>query len=452
MGPISRRGQSRRVRTEELFAVGEADPASPASTRNSTAPWELEVAGMPVAIVSAERSKISPLRWSSAVDMPPVDMLAGIASQTPTGLLALESADGSWGAAFDIVEGRVVAAISTDEHGQVDRWSAAVHHRSPNRFSAEGERPLWMSLARMFIETSVLESLRRSSEVGTQLTFLRGDVQWIGSRLEPEDALKLDYLLMEHARQRDEFVLLARTIESEAAIVVPVARPPHSAPKTELDRGDESDWSELREADEVALEQWKDAAAVWAMCDGESSVAQTIESSLLGRFRTLRSLVALRSGDFVRFEAPKEREEPSSSTAVVIPFTPHSSLGAASAPGEVPDSALEHVDIAVLASLGQSPAIARETIEDFMGMFPDWITDLEESITAGHDDAALSMCVQIHDAADIVGARYIASLASLARKLLRDGNQEIAAKLVGDLEEEYGEVFRVLVTFHAALE
>ncbi len=448
-GPISRRGQARRVRTEELFAIGETGPGKSGSTAETSIPWELEVAGMPVAVMSGERSRVSPLRWTSALDMPPVDMLAGIASQAPTGLLAFESADGLWGAAFDIVHGRIVAAMSTDEHGQVERWSATIHHRSPSRFQATDDQPLWLCLARAFLETRLLEGLRRSAEVGTQLTFLRGEVQWLGSRLEPEDGIKLDYVLMEHARQRDELAILERKMDSELAIVVPMRKPPSRAPGVEVLPSDEGDWGDLREPDELSIELWRDACAVWALCDGATSVEQTLEHSLLGRFRTMKSLVQLRDGGFIRLAPPHRDEDTSSRTATVIPLNPNAASEEAAPPK--PEE-LDHVDTSVLASLGQYPDIARDTIEDFMGAIPDWLADLAEAITARRDEDAQALCDQIDGAATTVGARFIASLATLASNLIGDGNHRIAAELIHDLEDEYAEVFRVLVTFHATLD
>jgi len=446
-GPISRRGHARRVRTEELFAIGETGPTETSSNPSKTS-RELEVAGLPVALVSGERNRLSPLRWTSAVDMPPVDMLAGIASQNPTGLLALESADGLWGAAFDIVGGRIVAAMSTNESGHVERWSATFHHLHPERFQADEDRPLWLCLAQAFIEITFLEGLRCSAEVGTQLTFLRGEFQWLGSGLEPQDALKLDFLLMEHARQRDEFVVLERQLPPPAAVVLPLSKPPADAPPVVVERHD-GPWADLRTPDALSIEQWRDACATWSSCDGETTVAQMLETALLGRFRTLRALVALRAAGFVRIELKAEPREASTSSATVIPLKPRSSPPPAEAP---PAEEFEHVDAAVLASLGRHPDVARHMIEDFMGAFPDWLADLDESIGARSDAHSLDVLRQLEVAATSLGARFVASLATLCGTLIRDDNHRIATELIRDLEDEYAAVFRTLVAAHASLE
>ena len=104
----------RRLSTSELFAIGTGPSAN-------TDPGELIVGDLPVALVASEGARINPMRTTSAQGMPVVEMLAAMAATDPTGVLALESADGQRGFAFEVVGGRVTGAQGTGEYGQLER-------------------------------------------------------------------------------------------------------------------------------------------------------------------------------------------------------------------------------------------------------------------------------------------------------------------------------------------
>ncbi len=435
-------GARRRLSTGELFAIG----GSETSFTITESKHELVVAGLTVALVSSEFSKLSPMRSTSAIGMPVVETLAGVASQQPSGLLALESSDGSWGAAFDISSGRIAAAQSVGELGQLEQWGAAVHHRLANRFGRSAGTPLWVELAHEFVWITALESLGRAAAVGTQMTFIRGEVDWIGSRLPPARAVKLSHVLLEHARQVDDLPSLERRVGPETTLVIPLRRPtePLVLPR-KAQSGD--DWAALGNDSEEELAGWRDACAIWEICDRESTVADIVDRSMLGRFRAMRALAILMNGGFV--EGGPTRAI-GSRTSAARGAAPVEYPGQAAKPAAV-DFSGTHLDERVLAALAAHPELAQQTIEEFIGAFPNWLVELDAALTDDKQEDVRRVCQLIRTAADAVGGSMMVSYADLMLRLVKDGHRNIARALIGDLEAEYGELFRALMAFHSRM-
>lgn len=440
----------RRLSTSELFAIGTGPSAN-------TDPGELIVGDLPVAIVASEGARINPMRTTSAHGMPVVEMLAAMAATDPTGVLALESADGRRGFAFEVVGGRVTGAQGTGEFGQLERWSAGIHARFPDRFKAGNKgMPLWVQLARTFVSTRVLEALVDSAEVGTQMTFVRGEVQWIGTRLPTDQGVRLSHLLLDYARVSDETPKLEQRLGSTTQLVVPISHPP-AEPVAEAPKEDPDGWGFLDEQEPGDDEEWKDACAVWSLCDGVMSIEELIVAAMLGRFRTLSALARLRdAGHVVLGEAPDRIRRGSEPIAPVLPFV---GPGPARAHAAVPEPARARVenrqaivDRRVLGALAVRPAMVRHTIETFIGACPDWMAELENGLRRGELNEVRRAGGRISGAASAVGAGLLGSFAAMIVALADDGETETALGMIDELESRYGETFRELMDLHASLD
>ena len=133
------------------------------------------------------------------------------------------------------------------------------------------------------------------------MVLLEGDVQWLHERLEPEDTADFGFLLMELARRSDECTALAESLGASRAVVTPISRPPvdrRAAPmgKAKLDF--------LDDPDPDAAAEWLDARYVFSFCNWVLDIEGVIERTLLGRFRTLAALAALRDHGQVRLVEP----------------------------------------------------------------------------------------------------------------------------------------------------
>ena len=401
----------RRVSTTELLAVGEqSDPAVGAN--------ELVVAGMPVAVMDADLQRVSPLRFSSAEGMPPAEMLSGVASQSPTGLLAFESVDGRWGCAFALVDGRIAAAQGSGDFERADQWAPAVHHRLRGRFGDGDLDALRPRLDEHFVRVRALDGLMRSLEVGTLVTLIRGDVEWIGPTLEPDRSPSLMYALMEHSRQCDEIARLEREVRGGKALVMPLQLSGSGLPV-------ESD-------EDVAA----DARALLPFCDGEATVDDIVAYALLGRFRVLDALCHLQRARFVEFRGPRRHPTDPNSMAAVIPIVGELSDRADDAPGEAVDT-FDPESSHVYASY---PGLFREVADEFLRAWPTWITRLRTELRKQHQEPSRLLCVKIVSAARVVGASRLAAVASMIGNLVTSNRLAEARSLLSELEAEYGVV------------
>jgi hypothetical protein len=283
----------RDVTTTELFTAHFA--RGPARVVED-APRRLVVAGVPVAMIGPDPSRLNPMCATSAEDMPVVEMLSAIAAQDPTGVLVIESADAQQGFAFEIVGGKVTGARGPGNLGQVERWCAEVHRCYPDRFGT-GDRtdPLWIAVARAFVTERVLDHLELANGPGSRLTFVRGDVSWNGTRLPEGKGVSLQHLLLEHARRSDELPRILNRLGDSSQLAVPLSEPSYKPTPAPKQKGRVDDgWDFFDDPDPAALEEWGDARLVWPLCDGQHSIEEIVELALLGRFRGLAALAALR--------------------------------------------------------------------------------------------------------------------------------------------------------------
>ena len=283
----------RDVTTTELFAAHFS--RGPARVVED-APRRLVVAGVAVATVGPDPSRLNPMCATSAEDMPVVEMLAAIAAQSPTGVLVIESADAQQGFAFEIVGGNVTGARGPGELGQLERWCAEVHRCYPDRFgSADRTDPLWIAVARAFVTERVLDHLALANSPGARLTFVRGDVQWNGTCLPEGKGVSLQHLLLEHARRTDELPRVLAKLGETSQLAVPLSEPSTKPTTPPKQRGRVDDgWDFFDDPDPAALEEWSDARLVWPLCDGQHSLDEIVDLALVGRFRGLAALAALR--------------------------------------------------------------------------------------------------------------------------------------------------------------
>lgn len=277
-------------------------------------PRVLTAAGVRVARLGADASKINPMCARSAAGIPVIEMLAAIASQDPTGVLIIETADRDDGFAFNVEQGRVVSAKGPGALGQLETWCSSVHQRFPERFETDPDdestfEPSWVRVPKVFVSERTLDYLELTLRPGIQLTFVRGDVEWIGTSLSTEASVTLSHLLLEHARRTDERPRLLSQLGELDQIVVPISKPATEPTTPSLDTkssGDDEaeDWDFFDDPDPAAMQEWNDAQALWTLCDGQHSIEEVIEQGMLGRFRGLAAITALASRQHVMITAP----------------------------------------------------------------------------------------------------------------------------------------------------
>jgi len=116
------------------------------------------------------------------------------------------------------------------------------------------------------------------------------------------------------------------------------------------------------------------------------------------------------------------------------------------APPPEPEPEPPAVDSAAVLSLAQhDPRLMLDTIELFIGQFPEWHAALEASISKGDANGALSACKQIEDAVGILGAKSLGHQANVVRTLVDEGEISMVGGFVERMETEYANVFRELL-------
>jgi len=288
----------------------------------------LVLEGMAFATVGPDPSNITPMCAVSARDMPVVDVLAGLASQDPTGVLIIETSEDAF--AFEVTRGRVCGARGFGALDQLEPFVAELHRRHPQRFGADEElgidQPAWMKVARAFVEERVLDQLTLGRKPGTRLTLFRGDVEWLGTRLPEGVGPTLGHVLLEHARRFDELPKLLESLGDLDRIAIPLAEP-GNLPARPTASTSSNDWDFFSDPDPAAIGEWNDAVAVFALCDGESSLREIVDAAMLGEFRGLLALRTLASSRCIVLIEPMPQTTPSSEdtdvageTAAVIPI------------------------------------------------------------------------------------------------------------------------------------
>ena len=107
---------------------------------------------------------------------------------------------------------------------------------------------------------------------------------------------------------------------------------------------------------------------------------------------------------------------------------------------------------AVLALATHDPDLMLDTIELFIGQFPEWHAALETSISNGDSGGARLACKQIEDAVGLLGAKSLGHHASVVRTLIEGGEISTVGGFVARMEAEYATAFRELLTVRAQIE
>ena len=293
---------------------------------------QLVVRGVTVATVGPDPAAVTPMCAVSARDLPVVDILAALAAQDPTGVLLIETSDDAF--AFEVIRGRLTGARGTGPLDRVESFVAEVHRKQPERFEPRTDSsagtPAWVQVARTFVEERVLDQLRLCLAPGARMTLVRGDVEWVGTRLPSGVGPTLAHVLLEHARRSDETPRILATLGSLARLAIPMIEPGGSRPARAHVRAASEGWDFFDDPDPAALAEWEDARRVWSLCDGESTLAEVIDAAMIGNFRAVLALHTLVLGKYVVLaEAePLELAAESGPRAAVIPMRPSTGVAA----------------------------------------------------------------------------------------------------------------------------
>ena len=118
---------------------------------------------------------------------------------------------------------------------------------------------------------------------------------------------------------------------------------------------------------------------------------------------------------------------------------------------ETPEMALVDTD-ALLSLARHDPGLMLETIELFIGQFPEWQVALETSISRGDNDGARLACKEIEDAVGILGIKSLGHHATVVRTLIEEGEISMVGGFVDRMEAEYATAFRELLSVRGRIE
>ena len=335
--------------------------------------------GRPVATVSGDRARVHETQSVSARGFSSMTLLTSLASSDLSCVVVVRHEDS--GLALAVERGRVVGAFGTGARGSMQAWSKAARTQELQRCRTDNAG-VGVGLVKMFIERCTLEHIALVDEPGARLSVLRGDVTWVGSKLEVEHAPGLQFLLMELAREHDDCNNLQPRLEPLSRYAFPASSPPDSSgprhlqavPEAEDDFGGLVDDADGQDEDQVLRQIWK-------LCDGRTTLEGLLAQSLHGRARTLRALDTLHKQGCIEL-CPR----PAVQTRDVA----------------LPKRGL--VDLGRLAILYPDPAARDEAIERFFGDVPVWIADLEAVAELREREGCLSACAWLIDRADAVAA------------------------------------------------
>ncbi len=384
----------------------------------------ITLANQPIATVSGDRTRVHNLRATSAEGMPAIEVLGGLASRDPSGVVLV--GHGHDGLAFALEKGRVVAAFGTGERGSLNAWSQVARTQDVQSWSDRRDGA-GVALVRSFIERCVLERLWLATEVGSVLSVLRGDVTWVGSTLDAEHAPYLHHLLMDHARESDDTAMLERRLAPLDRLVVPLTAPEQSTQRGHLHAvpsEDECSFAELDDDDEEAA-PFEVLRAVWKLCSAHASLDTLANRGMFGRARTLRALDELcKRGCVELAPAPPQpvrlREPP----------------------------APEPIDRREFESRYPEPAERNAAVESFMGDVPSWLADLDAAAASRNRDGCRQACASILEAADAVAASALLEAVSNVMRATHVGSDDEMARHIELLQEAYSDAFRALLAVH----
>ncbi len=385
----------------------------------ATKPREtITLTDQPVATISGDSTRVHNLRATSAEGMPAIEVLGGLASRDPSGVVLV--GHGNDGLAFALEKGRVVAAFGTGARGSLSAWSEVARAQGIQDWGGRGHGA-GVAIVRMFIERCVLDRLSLATKIGSVLSVLRGDVSWVGSTLDAAHAPCLHHILMDHARESDDSAMLERRLGPLDQLAVPLSAPEESTQRGHLHAvpdDDESSFADLDDDDDddASLEVLR---AVWKLCDGCTSLETLSDRGMFGRARTLRALDELRKRSFVEF----------------IPAPPR--------PREAPA-----IDRADLESRYPDPVERNAAVESFMGEVPSWLAELDVAAASTDPEQSLEACASILEAADAVAAGPLLEAVSAVMRAIHVGFDDQLEHCIESLQEAYSDAFRALLVVH----
>ena len=104
----------------------------------------------------------------------------------------------------------------------------------------------------------------------------------------------------------------------------------------------------------------------------------------------------------------------------------------------------DHFDI-VRRLAEEDPRLMRETIEEFIGQFPEWLAQLSSGLELNNAAVCVGACREIEAAVVMVGARSLGHQAKTIRSFVDVGDLEAASGFIDDMEANYGRVFQKLM-------
>lgn len=409
----------RRLRSEELIRAAGSDGNGPSSRD------ELMLGTHTVAYMSGEFGRVNALRSTSALGMPAIEVLAGLTSQTPTGVVLVEHDDD--GLAFCLERGRVVGAFGTGDDGLLETWCESAQTQG---IQGKPGKSAWIGLVAAFIERCVLERLELATRVGSNLTVIRGEVEWADSRLELSDSPSLSNLLMEHAREEDESTKFEKRLHPLERYVFPSLHPDDAATsgvREIIDFEAECSFAGMAEDLDVDVNKKHDMRVVWNLCDGRATISELSTRCLLGRARTLEALDHLRKKG-------------------CIDLSPAPPPPAAPAPKK--PSSRPPVDFDRLHSQYRDNSILQELIESFIGNMPGWLAELDGAASRGDRAEYARLAGHIIGASGAVAAMPLLEVASEAQNAAFRTDADLLEQLE-KIETAYADAFRELLSVHA---
>jgi hypothetical protein len=204
-------------------------------------------------------------RGSSALDL-----LGAIALQRPSGLIVIEGHQRRGGGAFFVEHGVAVSAFTCSTRQRIETWLPELNRKFPDRFDASGHERI--GAARRFIEEAVIEAFLVAHDLGSRMVMIRGDVEWLGSRLPSKQAPGMEQLLLETTRRIDEMPTMMLDVGSLDRVLVR-----GSTPQRTVDPDGRT----------------SDACDLWTMIDNARTAHEVLQESMLGQFRGLDALARL---------------------------------------------------------------------------------------------------------------------------------------------------------------
>jgi hypothetical protein len=122
-------------------------------------------------------------------------------------------------------------------------------------------------------------------------------------------------------------------------------------------------------------------------------------------------------------------------------------------PASAPPLQQPPVDRTVIDSVSaEDPHLVADTIQLFIGQFPEWHATLAAAVERNDTEAAYSAAGQVEDSVALLGAKVLGQQASIVRTLAQAGQLAKARTIVDAMEHEYARVFRSLMEVLAQLQ